>query len=208
MVESLRKDLEKSFTIAYIPSASASENELYQATDNVESGLMLSADKKINSNQIIELNIDNPFIRLTYNSSAVVDLSADSDEYSDIDSSETKVFDVPVPEKSSSSSATSICIKEENARKRKATDRASADREERTAPQYDNGVDTCPTLQHCMAGPLPGGDQLAFIKYHGYDPSASPSPVRVPACIPKPDPVSQRNLWYASDDSMPELITD
>ena len=93
MVETFRNDLEKHFTIAYIPSASASQNELYQATHNVEPGLLLSADKKINSNQITELNFDHPFICLTYNSTAVVDLTTDSDEYSDIDSSETKVFD-------------------------------------------------------------------------------------------------------------------
>jgi len=36
--------------------------------------------------------------------------------------------------------------------------------------------DTCPTIRHCMAGPLPGGDRQAYIKYHGYDPCASPGP--------------------------------
>ena len=156
--------MEQNFTIAYIPSAIQNENELYQATDNVEAGLLLSTDKKVNANQIAELNVDNPFICLTYNSS-VIDLSANSEEDSDMDSKETKIFDRPqestiMIKEETSSSSTSIIIEQNNKRALNL--------------ELDQKI-----LRN----------------------------IRKRACIPKPDPVSQRNVWYPSDD-MPELITD
>ena len=87
MIEKNRNHLEETFSVEYIAYADAEANELYKATADVEKSLLECRDKKVNSNQITELDPSYPFIRLilkqTTTTTTIVDLTDDTSERSE-----------------------------------------------------------------------------------------------------------------------------